>query len=73
MSKTEKLPSRRKISLELLHQRLGHRSLLAGNTANIWEDIGLKIDPDLFFTSCQISSMDKKARSKNPLKPKTSC
>ena len=28
--------------LELLHQRLGHRStrlLLAGDTANVWEDI----------------------------------
>ena len=25
MSKTKKLPSRKKIALELLHQRLGHR------------------------------------------------
>ena len=37
MSKTNKLPSRKKIALELLHHRLGHIStisLLAGDTAN---------------------------------------
>ena len=48
MSKTKKLPARKKIALELLHQRLGHRftrSLLAGDNANIWEDIELRIDP----------------------------
>ena len=42
MSKIKKLPSRKKIALELLHQRLGHRStrsLLAGDTDNVWEDI----------------------------------
>ena len=51
MSKTRKLTSRNKIALELLHQRLGHRStrsLLAGDTANFWEDIELRIDPDPF-------------------------
>ena len=73
MSKTKKLPSIKKIALELLHQRLGHRStisLLAGNTANVWEDIELRIYPYPFCTSCQIYSMNKKARSKNPLNPK---
>ena len=48
-----KLPSIKKISLELLHQRLGHRStrsLLAGDTAKIWEDIELRIYPDPFCT-----------------------
>ena len=72
MSKTKKLTSRKKIDLELLHQRLGHkytRSLLVGDTANVWEDIELRIYPDPFCTSCQISSMNKKARSKIPLKP----
>ena len=41
MSKTKKLPARKKIDLELLHQKLGHRStrsLLAGDTANFCED-----------------------------------
>ena len=72
-SKTKKLPSRKKIALELLHQRLGHRStksLLAGDNPNVWEYIELIIDPDHFGTSCQISSMNKKDRSKSPLNPK---
>ena len=74
MSKKNKYPARKKIALELLHQRLGHRyttSLLSGDTVNSWEDVELRIDPDPFCTSCQISSMKKKARSKIPLKPKS--
>ena len=73
MDKSKKNPARKKIALELLHQRLGHRStrsLKAGDTANVWEDVELIIDPDPFCTSCKISSMNKKARSKIPLKPK---
>ena len=72
-SKINKLPARNRIALELLHQILGYRytrSLLAGDTANIWEYIELIIDPDLFCTSCQISSTNKTDRYKNPLKPK---
>ena len=56
-----------------MHQILGHRSnrsLMAGDTANVWEDAELKIDADPFCTSCKISSMNKKAISKVPLKPK---
>ena len=74
-SRKNKLPARKKIALELLHQRLGHRStrsLLAGDTANVWEYVELIIDPDPFCTSCQISSMNKKARSNITLKPKAS-
>ena len=73
MSKKNKFPAREKISLELLHQRLWNRStrsLVAGDTANVWEDVELRIDPDPFCTSCQIYPMNKKARSKIPLKPK---
>ena len=73
MSNKNKFPARKKTALELLHQRLGHRStrlLLAGDTANGWEYLELRIDPDPFCTSCQISSMNKKARSKIPLKQK---
>ena len=44
--------------------------MLAGDTDNFREDIELGIDPDPFCTSCQISSMNKKARSTIPLKPK---
>ena len=72
-SRTKKLPGRKKIGIELLYQGLGHRStrsFLDGDTANVWEDIELRIDPDPFCTSCQISSMNKKDRSKIPLKLK---
>ena len=71
--KSKKNTERNKIALELLHQRLGHRytrSLIAGDTANVWEDVELRIDTDPFCTSCKISSMNKKARSKIPLNPK---
>ena len=73
MSKKKKLPAWDKIALELLHQRLGHRftiSFLVRDTDNAWEYVELRIDPDPFHTSCQISSMKKKDRSKIPLKPK---
>ena len=73
MEKSKKNPARNKIALELLHQRLGHistRSFIAGDTANAWEDVELRIDPDPFCTSCKISSMNKKARSNIPLTPK---
>ena len=43
---------------------------MAGDTANVCQDIGLRIYAYLFFTSCQISSINKKAISKTPLKPK---
>ena len=55
---TNKLPSRKTIALALLHQRLGQiytKTLLAQDTANVWEYIELRIDPDSFCTSCQIS------------------
>ena len=51
ISKTKKLPSRKKIALELLHQRLGHISniaLMTGDTANVWKDIELIIYLDPF-------------------------
>ena len=63
MSKTKKLPARRKIALELLHQRLGHRSMISffdRDTANVSEYIDLRIDQDPFNTSCQISLMNKR-------------
>ena len=51
MSKKNKFPARKKIALDLLHHKLGHRStrlLLAGDTTNVWEDVELRIDPDTF-------------------------
>ena len=73
MSKTKKLPFRNKIDLELLHQILGHRStrsLLDGDSANVWEGIEIRIYPDLFCKSYQIYWMNKNAVSNNPLNPK---
>ena len=69
MESSKKNPKRSKIALELMYQRLGHRStrsLRTGDTANVWEDAELKIDLDPFCTSCKSSSMNKKARSKLP-------
>ena len=43
---------------------------MAGDTDNFWEDIELIIDTDPFYTSYQISSMNKKDGSKHPLNPK---
>ena len=37
------------------------------DTPNFWKDIELRIDLDPFCKLCQIYSMNKKARSKNPL------
>ena len=58
----------------ILHQRLGHRSimsLVSRYTANIWQDIEISVYPDPLFTSCQISTINKKHRSNTPLKTKT--
>ena len=63
MSKSKKVVPKKKVALGLSHHRLGHiytRSLMDGYTANIWQDIELRIDPYSFCTSCQISSMKKR-------------
>ena len=41
-----------------------------GDTKIYLQDIELRIDPNPFCASRQISSMNKKARSQNTLKPK---
>ena len=58
----------------LLHQILGHRptrSILDKDTANVWQDIDLRVDPDPFCISRQISTINKRSCSKTPLKSKT--
>ena len=58
MSKLKKIAPRNKVPLKLLHPILGHRSsisLMPGDTANVCNDIELRINTDPFFTSCQIS------------------
>ena len=73
-SKSQKQITNNKVYLVLLHQILGHRYkklLLAGDTANFWQGIEIRVYPDLFCTSCQISTINKKDISKTPLKDKT--
>ena len=56
----------------LFRQRLVHRStrsLLSGYTGKNWQDIEVRVDPDPFFTSCQISKINKNTRSRTPLNP----
>ena len=53
---------------------MGHsstKSLLDGYTENIWQDIDLRVYPDPFYTSCQISTINKYSISKTPLNPNT--
>ena len=60
--------------MELLNQRLEYRptrSLLAGNTAIFWQDIDLRIDPDPFYTSCHIYTINKNPIPKTPMNPST--
>ena len=63
MSNSKKIAHRKKVALGLLYHRLGHRytiSSMAEVTSNVWLNIELRIDPDPFCTSCQISSMKKR-------------
>ena len=43
---------------------------MAGYTENVLQYIDIKVDPDPFCTSCQISTINKKAKSKITLKAK---
>ena len=61
-------------SLELHHQRLGHRptrSIVDGDTASIWQNIEIGLDPDHLFTSRKISTINKKPISNTPVNTKT--
>ena len=73
-SKSQKQIPKRKVSFELLNQRLGYistRSLLDGYTEKFWKDIDIRVYLDPFRTSCQISTIHQKYRLKTPMKPKT--
>ena len=68
--KIKNLISKKKFSLKLLHHRLGYRptrSLLAVYNKNVL----LRVDPDPFWTSCQISTINKNPGSKTLMKPNT--
>ena len=40
-------------------------------TASVWQDIDIRVDTDPFYTSCQISTINKNSGSNTPLNPKT--
>ena len=44
---------------------------MAGDNENFWQDIELRVYPELFYTSYQISTINKKSRPKTPLNSKT--
>ena len=44
---------------------------MAGGTANVWKVIDIRLDPDPFHKSCQISSINNNSRSKSSLNPNT--
>ena len=65
--KSQKQIPKNKISLELLYQILGHRSkrsLMDGDTANFCHDIELRVDLYPFYTSCHISTINKRLDQK---------
>ena len=41
------------------------------DNSTVWKYINLRIYPDSFYTSCQISSINKRSKSKTPLNPRT--
>ena len=50
-AKSRKIAPRKNQALEILHQRLGHRSticLMAGDIAIFWQDIEIRIYPEPF-------------------------
>ena len=73
-SKPQKRIPKKKISMKLLRQKLlysSKRSLLDGDTVNVWKQIYLRVDLDPFCKSCHISTINKKPIFKTPQNPKT--
>jgi hypothetical protein len=61
--------AKKRISLELLHTRLGHRkcrTLLAASEHNLWEDATVRMSPETGCLSCGISTIRSTARNKEP-------
>ncbi len=61
--------NRKRISLELLHRRLGHRkcrTLLAASNHQLWEDTAIRMSPETGCLSCGIATIKATARNKEP-------
>lgn len=61
--------NKKRLSLELLHKRLGHRkcrTLLAASEHNLWEDVTVRMSPETGCLSCGISTIRSTGRNKEP-------
>ena len=74
----DKIPitdQRRKISLELMHRRLGHpafRSLLSASDNHVWNDVRLVPEPEPFCTACKVGSIRSANRGSGTVSEPTS-
>lgn len=61
--------AKKRISLEVLHNRLGHckcRTLLAASEHNLWADTNILMTPEVGCLSCGIATIRATARNKEP-------
>ena len=64
----KKTSNKKKVGIDILYKRLGHRSiktLLSANKDEVWNDVELQLQPDIISTSDHhIATIRKKARNK---------
>jgi len=67
----EQQKHKKKIDLELAHARFirPSRALLAASSAEVWNDLSIRMSPDSDCISCRISTMKATARIKHPSTP----
>jgi hypothetical protein len=61
--------AKKRLPLELLHQRLGHRkcrTLLAANEHHLWEDTTIHMTGEVGCLTCGIATIRSSARNKEP-------
>jgi hypothetical protein len=61
--------NKKRLPLELLHQRLGHRkcrTLLAANKHQLWEDVAIRMTGETGCLTCGIATIRSRARNKEP-------
>ncbi len=65
----EHTTNKKRLSLELLHTRLGHRkcrTLLAASEHNLWEDVTIRMSPETGCLGCGIATIRSTAHNKEP-------
>jgi hypothetical protein len=62
---------KKRIDLELAHARFirPSRALLTVSSAEVWNDLSIRMSPDSDCISCRISTMKAIARIKHPFTP----